>query len=700
MNNHPLRRILRLLPVAIALVLAGCGNSDGLSGPAHLRLLNISSGYDSLDLYSNNGDNDNDKKLFTGVTEKTISAYTSFKADSYTFKYRKTGVSADLLVNNSTLADGTHTTYVTYGALNRFSLLAINEDVDDPDSGYSHIQVLNTTVSGRFDVYLTGANDSLDDTAASVTSVAGGSGGTATLLSSSYRLRVTNSGSKTDVRLDVPNITLANKGIYAIVLTDTDGGVLVNAVLLPQQGQPTFFDNTASANVRVLNMSTGYSPIDLFTTDSNTTTSTETQQFTGSSMVTNSITDYSPIKADTYTLLFRKHLAAGNLTAQSQTFSETSYTTLVTYGTTNHFTVLPIVENAEAANDGYTKLQVYNTSSGDPLDVYLSGPNDAITDIAPTVAAVQPGAQAADTIVVAGAYRLRVTLAGSKTDIRLDTANDSPSTPANVTLPAANSLATPAATGVMSLILSEAAGGILVSAVALPQKGAADIHANNTVRIRGASGLSNGSAVSMTANGTTFVNRKAALSYIGDTYTILPAGATSVAVSVDNVLQSTTPQNLLPGNDYTLLAYDAGTIGAPVLTTLIADDNHVPTAGYSRVKLINGMSGLQHPLSLAINFSPVADFVEVGKASDPFEFVPVASNQNQIDLTDANNLQSVAVAGYAHRAERQRVHVLRGGRQQHRRRRREPGRDRHAAQGPLGRRRNWRNWRKAKPADA
>ncbi len=128
----------------------------------------------------------------------------------------------------------------------------------------------------------------------------------------------------------------------------------------------------------------------------------------------------------------------------------------------------------------------------------------------------------------------------------------------------------------------------------------------------------------------------------------------------------------------------------PVLTTLITDDNHVPTTGYSKVKLINGMSGLQHPLSLAINFSPVADFVEVGKASDPFEFVPVASNQNQIDVTDANNLQSVL--------SRDTLTVLNGsvytffaaGGSNTGAGRREPGRDRHAAQGPLGRKRHRR----------
>ncbi|MEJ0099792.1 MAG: hypothetical protein WDO12_08655 [Pseudomonadota bacterium] len=117
MNNHPFRRLLRLLPVAIAMVVAACGNSDDLHGPAHVRLLNLSSYYTSIDLLSNNGDTDVDKTLFTGVTERNITNYASFKADSFTFKYRKTGVTSDLLVSNTTVADGTHTTYVGYGAL-------------------------------------------------------------------------------------------------------------------------------------------------------------------------------------------------------------------------------------------------------------------------------------------------------------------------------------------------------------------------------------------------------------------------------------------------------------------------------------------------------------------------------------------------------------------------------------------------------
>ncbi|MEJ0099794.1 MAG: hypothetical protein WDO12_08665 [Pseudomonadota bacterium] len=83
------------------------------------------------------------------------------------------------------------------------------------------------------------------------------------------------------------------------------------------------------------------------------------------------------------------------------------------------------------------------------------------------------------------------------------------------------------------------------------------------MRIRGASGLSNGLSRVDDREWHDLRDQEAALSYIGDTYTILPAGATSVVISVDNVVQSTTPQTLVPGNDYTLLAYDAGTIGAP-----------------------------------------------------------------------------------------------------------------------------------------
>lgn len=171
--NNPLSRILRLLPVALALVIAGCGGSaDSNNSNANIRVLNLSAGYPSLDLLSNNGDTDTDTTQFTGVTRGTISNYAALKADTYTLKFRRNGTSSTLWSSSATLTEDTHLTYIALGETNQFGLLGIDEDLDEPSTGYAIVRVLNTLPAGAFDVYLTGANDSLDDVSATVSGVA------------------------------------------------------------------------------------------------------------------------------------------------------------------------------------------------------------------------------------------------------------------------------------------------------------------------------------------------------------------------------------------------------------------------------------------------------------------------------------------------------------------------------------------------
>jgi hypothetical protein len=62
--------------------------------------------------------------------------------------------------------------------------------------------------------------------------------------SGTFRLRVTANGDNSDVRLDIPAFTLTDRAVGALILTSTQGGTLANAIYLPQEGQPTRFNNT------------------------------------------------------------------------------------------------------------------------------------------------------------------------------------------------------------------------------------------------------------------------------------------------------------------------------------------------------------------------------------------------------------------------------------------------------------------------
>jgi hypothetical protein len=613
--KHPSPGILfRVLPVILALVLAGCGGgADSSSKKAQIRLLNLSSGYDSIDLYSKNADDDADVKQFTAITTGAISAYSALKGDSYTLKFRKTGTSGDLLSRAATLASDTHATFVAYGATGEFSVAAIDDDIEVPATGYTKVQVLNTA-SENFDVYLTGANDALADVSATVGAVASGAQSTATTMSSgSYRLRVTATGSKSDLRLNVPEISLPTAGVVSIILTRSTGGVLVNAVLLPKQGQPTAYDNTATANIRVLNVTSGYDALDVYTSSEGS--DADTQLF--AAIARGSATSYAALKADTYTFKFRKSGAAGNLLSLTSTLAEDKHATYVAYGSSGRFGVFAVDEETELASSSYTKLQVFNGTAADNLDVYLTGTADALTDVSPAISAVAAGTSSGFTTIRSGSYRLRITAAGSKVDVRLDV----PSMTAN-------------STGVMSLVLTESAGGVLVSAVLLPQQGAPVKYDNNTVRLRGATGLTAGALATINVAGTEIVTRRSARSFIADSYTTLASGTVPVVVYVDNVAVVSGTVTLDAGTDYTLLAWDGG--GGAMQIALIADDNHASATHRAKLRLLDGMSGVAVPLTLAVGYSPIAEYIEAGTASASSELP--AGTDNRLDISNAQTL--------------------------------------------------------------
>jgi hypothetical protein len=65
-----------------------------------------------------------------------------------------------------------------------------------------------------------------------------------------YRVRVTGCCNKSDLRLDIPTVTLSNQQAASIVLTPASGGVLLNGSALIQQGAYTATRNT-NARVRL-----------------------------------------------------------------------------------------------------------------------------------------------------------------------------------------------------------------------------------------------------------------------------------------------------------------------------------------------------------------------------------------------------------------------------------------------------------------
>ena len=84
------------------------------------------------------------------------------------------------------------------------------------------------------------------------------------------------------------------------------------------------------------------------------------------------------------------------------------------------------------------------------------------------------------------------------------------------------------------------------------------------------------------------------------------------------------------GADYTLLVW---TDSNGTEETLISEDNGLPSSDDAKIRVINSMSGLGEPISLAVNYSPEASSIALGSAS-AFSTVS-AGTTVQLGVTDA-----------------------------------------------------------------
>lgn len=239
------RRLVLLATLATsALVLAACGGSDDDdSGTTNLRAINLTTDVASIDIF--NGDS----KQFGAVTTDTLTPSTVIGAGTYTLTVKRAGDGAALFSSQYGLAKNQHYTAVVWGRESALRLATLPEDgnANEIGSGNSRVRMYNATIdSGSLDVFFTSPNAELGDTPPTQgVLTAGALGGFRDISAGTYRLRVTGAGDPSDVRLDIPAITLTEKQYATLVLTATgSSGVLLNGTLIVQQGARTAMKNT------------------------------------------------------------------------------------------------------------------------------------------------------------------------------------------------------------------------------------------------------------------------------------------------------------------------------------------------------------------------------------------------------------------------------------------------------------------------
>jgi Domain of unknown function (DUF4397) len=357
--------------LASSLFLAACpgGSSSSGGGTTTIRAINLTTDLPSVDVYTG------DTKQFAAVTTDSLVNYTSFDANTYTLNVKAAGDGSTLLTGSYSLSKDQTYTAVVWGRQTalRVQTLPENEDAANITEGNSRVRIFNATIdSGILDVYLTSATADLAETTATQAGVPSGAlAGFRDVSAGTYRLRVTTSGDPSDVRLDVPAVTLTNKQFATLVLTATgSGGVLLNGTLIQQQGAKTSIVNTQArvrlaasvAGAGLVNASVGGKP--LFANFRSPRVST-----------TYALVDSGSVNVTV-------QVNGSTISNGPRSFAAGSDYTLMAYGTAAAGQVALFTDdNRVAASAGRAKLRLVNGIAGsDPLTLALDFANFIATN--------------------------------------------------------------------------------------------------------------------------------------------------------------------------------------------------------------------------------------------------------------------------------------------------------------------------------
>lgn len=348
------------------------------------------------------------------------------------------------------------------------------------------------------------------------------------------------------------------------------------------------------AQVRLVNASNGYSSLDLRVEGA-------LRQGGIAYGATDTYVEITPGDADT---TITSASSPTTLLSFTPALQKNKRYSVLAYGAQGALRQLLLDENTNAPDANRSLLRVVNAApDAGALDVYITGADDTLATSVPVQKEVGFGALGGFLTLTSGNWRLRITAAGSKTDVRLNLA------------PLAL-----ASKQITTLVLTPARGGVLVNALLVNQQGGIGRLDSTQARVRVAAGVTNAAAVVAQVGGSTVLDGNAA---VVSAYTLLAGGLQPVAVTVNAAAVTAPSKTLEAGGDYTLLVY--GPASAPLLRW-IEDDNRLPSdSSQARLRLVNGLAG-DVPLAMTVNLLPVVTgAVAPGTASAYAEVAPTST---------------------------------------------------------------------------
>jgi hypothetical protein len=362
-------------------------------------------------------------------------------------------------------------------------------------------------------------------------------------------------------------------------------------------------DSSSNASLRVVNATLTHPSLDLLINGTSGVAATavdtvSTPASPGSGSVTLQLNDAGVTTA---------------LTTSVPTLTGGNHYALVAYESGGAVKTAILNEDNALPVAGSSQIRVYNAAlDAGKIDVYITAPTvDLATVSTPTATFTTTTANSSSALLTysPGTYRVRITTAGDKSDLRADIPS---------VVVASQQIAT--------VVLTPAAGGALINGATLLQQGAYAPARNTNARVRLAAAVSGGATIAATASNGAVIDAGSVAPAFGFGYVLVPATST-LTVTVNGPPVTVSAGALKAGADSTLLVYgDPGSATAKLLD----DDNRLPTdATTTKLRLINGVTGSTGTLTLTANTAPVGAGIAAGAASG---YVSVVGSTNAMIL--------------------------------------------------------------------
>lgn len=363
-------------------------------------------------------------------------------------------------------------------------------------------------------------------------------------------------------------------------------------------------DDDNSTTVRLLNATVGIGTLSLYTGDDKRTADVQADAVSG----------YVGFDGGTYDAKLKLSGSSSSLLTKSVSLVSGNHYTAVAWGRDDGVKLALLTDDEDDPTSGSAKIRVFNAASdAGSLDMYISDSSASLDGLSANAAGTAAGALSSYAEVGKGTYRLRLTAASEKGDLRLDVASVTLNDQDRVTV-----------------VVEPTSGGVLVSALlVVQQKNGITVAKNTNARARVVASVSSNGVASATIGSTTL---SSSLTSPGvGSYVVIPAGSQTLLTQMNGATISSATTTIDAGADYTVLIYGNTSLAQ---MKLISDDNRLPTnTSKGKIRLIPAAEGYD-TLSLAVDSVSVANEVPTGTAST---FTTVNSNSGNalIEVTSA-----------------------------------------------------------------